>query len=127
MNREAMYLGLQHSNFNSAHGMHHDKNYSSALDIARVSFQCMKKPKFRQIVSNEKYSCESRLNLGYIYHWKNTNKLLELGYSGLKTGITPTAGPCLAACINSQEHKYIVVLLCSRTMENRWTEVPRLV
>ncbi len=29
--------------------------------------------------------------------WENTNKLLSEGWSGIKTGITPNAGPCLAA------------------------------
>jgi D-alanyl-D-alanine carboxypeptidase len=32
------------------------------------------------------------------YKWENTNKLLDIqGFDGIKTGITPTAGPCLAA------------------------------
>ena len=29
--------------------------------------------------------------------WENTNKMLGEGWSGIKTGITPNAGPCLAA------------------------------
>lgn len=31
------------------------------------------------------------------YAWKNTNKLLDKGFIGIKTGITDNAGPCLAA------------------------------
>ena len=32
------------------------------------------------------------------YNWENTNKLLGVpGFVGCKTGITPAAGPCLAA------------------------------
>jgi len=30
-------------------------------------------------------------------HWKNTNKLLDDGYLGVKTGITPSAGACLSS------------------------------
>ena len=28
--------------------------------------------------------------------WTNTNRLLSEGFDGIKTGITDTAGPCLA-------------------------------
>ncbi len=31
--------------------------------------------------------------------WVNTNKMLGEGWSGIKTGITPNAGPCLAASL----------------------------
>lgn len=100
MNRKAQELRLCDTQYCSAHGMHHDGNYSSASDIARLSFYCMKNPTFRQIVRTQKYSCESRVAHGVLYQWQNTNKLLEQpGYTGLKTGITPTAGPCLAASL----------------------------
>ena len=29
--------------------------------------------------------------------WKNTNKLLDRGFDGAKTGTTDSAGPCLAS------------------------------
>jgi D-alanyl-D-alanine carboxypeptidase len=45
----------------------------------------------------------------------------------LKTGVTPTAGPCLAASIAKEDFKLIVVVLNCKTMEHRWTEVPKLV
>jgi D-alanyl-D-alanine carboxypeptidase len=32
-----------------------------------------------------------------IYAWKNTNRLLDRGFIGIKTGITDSAGPCLAS------------------------------
>lgn len=87
----------------------------------------MKNNLFRQIVKTQKYACESKINLGHLYQWQNTNKLLELGYSGLKTGITPAAGPCLAASIVKNEFKFIIVVLNSRSMEQRWVEVQKLV
>lgn len=31
--------------------------------------------------------------------WENTNRVLKEGWSGVKTGITPNAGPCLAASV----------------------------
>jgi len=44
--------------------------------------------------------------------WKNTNKLLNLGFSGLKTGITDTAGPCLSSRYSFENYDIIVVVLC---------------
>lgn len=29
--------------------------------------------------------------------WVNTNKLLDKGYNGVKTGVTDNAGPCLSS------------------------------
>ena len=47
MNLEAKTLKLSNTHFCSAHGMHHDLNYSSAYDIAVLSHHCMKNPLFR--------------------------------------------------------------------------------
>lgn len=44
--------------------------------------------------------------------WENTNKLLEDGFDGIKTGITDTAGPCLAASYKD----LIIVVLNSKSM-----------
>ena len=40
----------------------------------------------------------------------NTNKLLSLGFNGVKTGITPTAGPCMAA-------SFIIKLPCKELIK----------
>ena len=37
MNETALKHGLMKSNFAVAHGMHHNNNYSSAIDIAKIS------------------------------------------------------------------------------------------
>lgn len=55
--------------------------------------------------------------------FENTNKLLEDGFDGIKTGITDTAGPCLAASYKD----LIIVVLNSKSMNERWIEVKKLV
>lgn len=64
---------------------------------------------------------------GHVYKWENTNYLLKEGFSGLKTGITPTAGPCLAATIDRDDYNVVVVVLSCCSMDSRWYEVPKLV
>jgi D-alanyl-D-alanine carboxypeptidase len=46
MNSHANCMKLKDTHFLSAHGMHHDRNYSSAYDIAVISYHCMKNPTF---------------------------------------------------------------------------------
>jgi len=56
--------------------------------------------KFSKIVSTKAYFC-----LRTKVTWTNTNKLLEDGFLGVKTGITPTAGPCLSSAVNLRSKK----------------------
>lgn len=61
------------------------------------------------------------------YRWENTNKLLGTSYfNGVKTGITDAAGPCLAASYDNGDVNIIIIVLNSKTMEQRWIEVPKI-
>ncbi len=61
----------------------------------------MKNKTFREIVGKKEYSC--KINNRTFSHskevlWENTNKLLSVeGFVGTKTGVTPSAGPCLTS------------------------------
>ena len=61
----------------------------------------MNYPLLRTIVCTEKHG-----------PYENTNKLLEDGFDGIKTGITESAGPCLAASYKD----FIIVVLHSKSM-----------
>lgn len=73
--------------------------------MAKLCIHCMKNGLFRQVVSTKTYKCvvgakqgRKRFNV-----WENTNKLLRReGFVGIKTGITITAGPCLASAYRFQ-------------------------
>ena len=66
-----------------------------------------------------------------IMTWTNTNKMLWKGWNGVKTGITPNAGPCLAATVNKsfaeKDYEFLVILGGCKSMEQRWEEVNELV
>ena len=70
------------------------------------------------IVHTKTYQSQSSAKI-----WENTNKLLEDGFEGIKTGITDTAGPCLSAYYRG----LVVVVLNSKSMNERWIEVKKLV
>ena len=70
----------------------------------------------------------------YTYKWTNTNFMLwnedSMGtYSGIKTGVTPQAGPGLAVCFKSKcgQFDFIIVVLNCKTREARFIEIPKLV
>lgn len=135
MNETACKHGLKSSNFAVAHGMHHNNNYASALDMAKLSRIALNKHDLlNEIVNTKSYSVTSRINRSYVYEWKNTNFMLwhqdPLGtYTGIKTGITPTAGPCLATCFKSRcgNYDFIIVVMNCKSREARFIEIPKLV
>lgn len=94
----------------------------------------MEHPRFREVVNTKQhtYTAVSSLNTTRKpteYKWENTNKLLGTvdGFIGCKTGITDPAGPCFCGGYEKDGEKYIVVVLSSKTMEQRWVEVPKIV
>lgn len=53
--------------------------------------------------------------------WENTNKLLRRNnFIGIKTGITITAGPCLASAYKFKNKTYIVVLARANKVSRRF-------
>ena len=135
MNETAKALGcnMAKTNFAVSHGMHHDRNYSSALDVSKLSCNAMRQyPLFCDVVNTKEYSCKSRTDPTHTYKWENTNHLLwesSKQYHGVKTGITPTAGPCLSSHFQSKcgSFDFILVVLNCKTREARFSEIQKLV
>jgi D-alanyl-D-alanine carboxypeptidase len=152
MNVMAVRLRLNDTKFASVHGLSNKNNKSTASDIAKLTTIALKNKIFREIIGTKKHSCQSKLNRvknqkgqkryrssdairnemnsdssKHEYVWENTNKIL--GYSGcygVKTGVTPAAGPCLASAFKIDEFSLVVILINSRSMEHRWGEVLKL-
>ncbi|OMJ82509.1 hypothetical protein SteCoe_16796 [Stentor coeruleus] len=127
MNRTAQRLGLKHTKFTNPHGMSITLNYSTAADLARLTAYCMKNRLFRKIVSTSNYTCGIvNGNILRKVDWINTNRLLTQGFNGVKTGYTPTAGPCLCCSVNDGNINIIIVILNARYRHLRWVEASRL-
>ncbi len=58
--------------------------------------------------------------------------MLDKGWDGIKTGITDAAGPCLASSVRMRDEQkkgyryFIIILLCSKTMDTRWEECQKI-
>lgn len=75
------------------------------------------------------FSTEGQEYLKFSQTWQNSNKLLVLpGFCGVKTGITSSAGSCLAVYFENKtlNRNLITVVLGSRNIEYRWKDARRL-
>lgn len=129
MNKNAKLLGLTQTAFANPHGLNNYYNKSSASNVARLSSIAMGDSNFRAVVGCRTHTCKGMDKNGEDkrWTWTNTNRLLEKGYNGVKTGVTQCAGPCLVSSVVDDEGRYLIfVLLNSKSMEQRWKEIKRL-
>jgi D-alanyl-D-alanine carboxypeptidase len=79
-----------------------------------LSRYCYENSMFREVVNTQSYKSNFyQEDMEKIYvkrSWNNTNKLLGMGWEGIKTGQTNSAGSCLASV---REGVFIVVLNAS--------------
>ena len=124
MNKTASKLGLINTLFTNPHGLADRGNKSTAEDIGRLSAIAKKKQVFSDIVKTAIHHASAIDEKGclHTYVWENTNKFLNIGYDGIKTGLTPTAGPCLILSQTCNSIGIIVTILGSRTQEHKWIE-----
>lgn len=127
MNRNCVRLGLRASFFDSVHGLMNAVSRSTAFDVAKLSATCLKDARFRQIVSTKFFKvpkkCATHMN-SRSYKWENTHKMLgQKGVIPIKTGVTNSAGPCLAtACEFEPGVRLVIILLGCKDMDCRWLE-----
>lgn len=119
MQETAQKAGAKNSQFKNAHGLDADGHYTTAYDIAKVSAEALKNPKFVDIVTTKSavISGNKEVKSRYI---KNKNRLLTSfdGCNGIKTGFTDNAGRCFVASANKDNMQIVCsVLNCGNMFE----------
>ncbi len=122
MNVTAEKLGATNSHFVNPSGWHDNEHYTTAADLAKIAYNAMKIPKFKEIVSQTRYVMPetnvSKVKRTFI----NTNKLLSSGEyyyeaaTGIKTGYTSQAGNCLVASASKDGVELISVAMGGNTV-----------
>jgi D-alanyl-D-alanine carboxypeptidase len=112
MNRKASNLDMFFTSYSNPHGLSNAINLSTAKDMVILSQYASKNGLFRQIMNTQEYrylvyKSDHTLHNKEAKCWQNTNKLLNKGFEGVKTGQTYTAGNCLSSLRNGI---FIVVL-----------------
>ena len=122
MNKNARNLELKSTKFGNPHGLPTHDGRSTAADVAKISGICMKQDLFKTIVKCKIFKVTVKNgNKTRDVCWENTNKLLRReGFIGIKTGITVTAGPCLATAYTFRDKTYICVILRANKVSGRF-------
>jgi D-alanyl-D-alanine carboxypeptidase (penicillin-binding protein 5/6) len=115
MNARARAMGLLCTHFTSPSGFEDRGNHSCAADLAAIARAVLREPRLAQIVGAKSAELPFPIKGGKLYLYNN-NPLLRAGYpgaTGVKTGYTLAAGPCLVATATHGRHRLGVVLLDS--------------
>lgn len=114
MNREARLVGAQGSNFVNPHGLPAPSHRATAHDLALFARYALTNPIFAATVRTRETTI-SWPGYSWPRYLRNTNRLLWSypGATGVKTGTTQEAGPCLVAAAARQERQLIAVVLNS--------------
>jgi D-alanyl-D-alanine carboxypeptidase len=123
---------MSRTKWSNPHGLSNPENKSTIEDMCLLCHAVMENQYLRKVVSTKNYSCKVEpytggAGEGRTLSWENTNRMLWKGWSGIKTGVTPNAGPCLAASLATGGHEFLVVIANCSSMEQRWGEVQVIV
>lgn len=110
MNERTRTLGLEDTRFRNPTGLDARGQHSTARDLAEIARAGFDHPLFREAVSTTyaTVSTEDRK-----VELATTNELLSAypAATGVKTGYTPGAGPCLVASAAKGDEAYVSVVL----------------
>jgi D-alanyl-D-alanine carboxypeptidase (penicillin-binding protein 5/6) len=106
MNARVQQLGLQDTHFVTPHGLDSEAHFSTAYDLASLSWYALHIPQFNEIVSQPYYEAPG-------HALQNTNEMLTRypGADGVKTGWTDGCGLCLITSATRDGHRLIAVVL----------------
>lgn len=113
MNQNARQFNLFNTHFEDPAGLLDDSNYTTPLDLARLTSVALENETFRKVVATkQKRIFDSE---GNEYSVKNLNKLLGIdGVAGVKTGFTEGAGEVLVTSKLEKNHTIIIVVMGSQ-------------
>jgi len=112
MNEKAQYMHLTDTAYGDPAGLNDDQNFSTVVDMARLSSLAMQNPTLADIVDTKQYTITDQN--GRQFYLENLNKLLGIeGINGVKTGTTEAAGEVLVTSTVQSGHTLIIVVMRS--------------
>lgn len=124
MNRKALTLGAENTNFVNTNGLPTKNHYSTAYDLALMARYGLQNPAFASITRQRETEIHF-LEPDVLMNLRNTNKLLwNYPYAdGVKTGTTNAAGKCLVASATKDGRQLVTVVL---NAPNRFGDAQKL-
>lgn len=122
MNERARALELENTSFTNPHGLDAPDHYTTAHDLAIITAEALKNPKFKEISSTRKKEIESNLKTRLLV---NHNKLLKMydGCIGVKTGYTQMTGRSL---VGAAEKDDLCLISVTIDAPNDWSDHKKL-
>ena len=117
MNKKAQELGCTNSHFVTTNGLHDDKHYVTARDMAKISKAAWENETFRSIADNSNYfmapTNKEKKGRELWNHHKMVKRTMFLynGAEGGKTGYTTRAGGTLVTFVKRGNQELISVVL----------------
>lgn len=122
MNRKAKQIGMSHTHFTNASGLHNPKQVTSARDMAKLARYILKYyPSYYHYFSTASFTYRGKT-------YRNHNKLMRTysGMDGFKTGYISAAGFNLVASAKRNNHRLIGVVFGGRTSASRNAHMKKL-
>lgn len=122
MNREAKRLGMTNTHFVNPDGLPDAEHYTTAADLALLAAAIVRDyPQHYALFSQRSYTFNNVTQA-------SSNRLLWMDpyADGMKTGYTESAGYCMVASVNRNNHRLISVLFGATTDRLRAAESQRL-
>ncbi len=123
MNTRAKELNMQNTHFVNCNGLDTQGHYSTARDIAIMTYELLKHPKIFDYTT----IWMDTLRNG-TFQLANTNKLIRFyeGANGMKTGSTSEAGYCLSATALRDGIQLIAVVMAAPSSSERFADASAL-
>ncbi len=123
MTQKAKELGMKKTAFQNASGLHHPKQYTTALDISLLASALIKGfPEYYPFFSAHQFSYKNR-----IYYTHNALLGQLPGVDGLKTGYVHSSGYNLAISALRDKERIIAIVLGAKTSDLRNAHMAKLV
>lgn len=114
MNEKARSFHLADTYYEDSIGLLDEKDYTTAIDLARLASLALQNPTFAKVVSTKNWQIKSLEGNEYALY--NLNKLLDLpGISGVKTGFTEGAGQVLVTSKKLEEERELIIVVMQST------------
>lgn len=128
MNRRAIELGCTNTNFANPTGLHDNKHYSSAHDMALIAQALLKEGGQELIQYTSRYEDYIREDTENKFWLVNTNKLIRTyqGMDGLKTGYTSQSMYCITVTAMRNDLRLIGVVMGEATKDTRTKDAAAL-
>ena len=122
MNQAAAQLGMKHTSFRNASGLHHPEQFSSAQDLAILTLALIKNyPQYYPLFSTPSFTYHDR-------EYQTHNHVLQeyAGAEGLKTGYISAVGYNIISTVKQDDTRLVGIVIGGDTYAQRDEQVKSL-